>query len=74
MAFHGPSRDRRDTSEASSGASRPMDISAAAHIAQFQDFASAVQDNRPPAVSGEDGRLSIELVEAIYRSAWKNAA
>jgi predicted dehydrogenase len=55
------------------GASRPMDITAAAHTAQFQDFAMAIRERRRPAVDGHEGRRSVELVEAIYRSARTNA-
>ncbi len=69
--FLDSSNDRVDKSEASSGAARPMDISAAGHIAQFNDFAQSIREKRRPKVSGEDGRLSIELVEAIYLSSRK---
>jgi len=53
----------------SSGASAPMDISAAGHIAQFQDFVAAIREQRAPRVDGHEGRKSIAVVEAIYRSA-----
>jgi len=66
-------KDHTDSSEASSGAARPMDILPTAHIAQFKDFVRAINENRPPAITGQDGRLNIELVEAIYRSSQKNA-
>jgi predicted dehydrogenase len=45
-----------------------MDISATGHIAQFQDFATAIRERRRPLVDGHEGRKSIEVVEAIYRS------
>lgn len=54
---------------ASSGAAAPMDISAAGHIAQFQDFVAAIREHRAPRVDGHEGRKSIAVVEAIYRSA-----
>ncbi len=72
--FLDETKDHLDKVEASSGASQPMDISAKAHIAQFKDFADAIRENRRPKVSGEDGRLSIELLEAIYRSSRNNAS
>jgi UDP-N-acetyl-2-amino-2-deoxyglucuronate dehydrogenase len=68
-----PREDRVDESGASSGAARPMDITAAAHTAQFQDFVEAIRERRRPAVDGLEGRRSVELVEAIYRSARENA-
>jgi UDP-N-acetyl-2-amino-2-deoxyglucuronate dehydrogenase len=74
LHFLDASQDRVDTAEVSSGAARPMDISPAAHSAQFRDFAAAVREGRPPAVTGEAGRQSIELIAAIYRSARENTA
>ena len=64
-----PQEDGEEKSEASSGASRPMDINAAGHTAQFQDFANAIRDQRAPRVDGIEGRRSVALIEAIYRSA-----
>ena len=37
--------------------------------AQVQDFAEAIRDNRPPAVTGFDGRAAVEMVIAADRSA-----
>ena len=68
-----PREDRVDESEVSSGAARPMDISATAHIAQFQDFAAAIREHRAPLVDGREGRRAVELIEAIYRSARADA-
>jgi len=68
-----PREDRVDESEVSSGAARPMDISATAHIAQFQDFAAAIREQRAPLVDGREGRRAVELIEAIYRSARADA-
>ncbi len=64
-----PKEDHVESAQASSGAARPMDISAAAHTEQFKEFTAAVHEGRKPSISGEDGRRSIELIEAIYRSA-----
>jgi predicted dehydrogenase len=38
------------------------------HRLQFQDFLRAAADGRDPAVTGEDGRRTVELFTAIYRS------
>ncbi len=35
---------------------------------QVEDFAAAVREGRPPAVSGGDGRQTIRLMEGIYQS------
>jgi UDP-N-acetyl-2-amino-2-deoxyglucuronate dehydrogenase len=68
-----PREDGEEKAEASSGAARPMDISDAGHIAQFRDFAAAIRERRRPFIDGHEGRKSIEVVEAIYRSARANA-
>jgi predicted dehydrogenase len=70
---HDPHEDGEEKAEVSSGAARPMDISNAGHIAQFQDFAAAIREHRRPLVDGHEGRKSIEVVEAIYRSTRANA-
>jgi UDP-N-acetyl-2-amino-2-deoxyglucuronate dehydrogenase len=38
------------------------------HAMQIRDFLQAIQQDRPPAVTGEDGRRTVELFTAIYRS------
>jgi predicted dehydrogenase len=37
--------------------------------AQVEDFAGAIEDGRAPAVTGQDGRIAVEMVEAADRSA-----
>jgi UDP-N-acetyl-2-amino-2-deoxyglucuronate dehydrogenase len=54
---------------AMSGASDPMAISTRSFERQFQDFAEAIRDGRPPRVSGEEGYRAVQLVDAIYQSA-----
>jgi predicted dehydrogenase len=39
------------------------------HRRVFEDFIDAVRGNRAPACDGREGRRSVALVEAIYRSA-----
>lgn len=38
------------------------------HSLQIRDFLAAVIDDRPPLVSGEEGRVVVEMFQAIYRS------
>jgi predicted dehydrogenase len=38
------------------------------HALQIKDFLLAVRDNRPPLVTGEEGRIVVEMFTAIYRS------
>jgi predicted dehydrogenase len=38
------------------------------HARQIQDFLRSIIDDRPPSVTGEDGRRIVELFQAIYRS------
>ena len=38
------------------------------HSLQIQDFLQAVRDDRPPLVTGEQGRLVVAMFTAIYRS------
>lgn len=38
------------------------------HRLQIQDFLRAILERRPPAVTGEDGRRTVELFTAIYRT------
>jgi UDP-N-acetyl-2-amino-2-deoxyglucuronate dehydrogenase len=38
------------------------------HALQIQDFLQAVGDGRPPLVTGEEGRIVVEMFTAIYRS------
>lgn len=56
------------TDEKTGGASDPMAISIEGHLAQYQDFVDAIHENREPLVNGIEGRKSLEIVLAIYRS------
>lgn len=38
------------------------------HALQIQDFLRAILEDREPAISGEDGRHTVEIFAAIYRS------
>lgn len=39
-----------------------------AFYTQVQDFVDAIRHRRPPAVTGEDGRAAVELIDAVRRS------
>jgi predicted dehydrogenase len=41
---------------------------------QIEDFMQSIRDNRPPFVTGYDGRAVVELFTAIYRSQQHNSA
>ena len=38
------------------------------HALQIDDFLTAINEGRAPAVTGEDGRIVVEMAQAIYRS------
>ncbi len=54
------------------GASDPNAISVEGHRAQYEDFVSAIRENRAPAIPGSDGRRAVELICAIYQSSREN--
>ena len=51
------------------GAADPAAIGHHAHARQFQNVAQAIKTGRPPAVDGPEGRRSVEIILAIYKSA-----
>ena len=55
------------------GASDPRGITHAGHRDQLQDFLQAIDENRAPLVDGREGRKSVEIIRAIYRSAQTGA-
>jgi len=38
------------------------------HDGQIENMLSAIEVDAPPAISGEDGRLTLELITAIYKA------
>ena len=38
------------------------------HERQFEDFINAIIENKRPLITGEDGRITVEIFTAIYRS------
>jgi len=53
---------------AGAGAADPKAIDFAWHQRNFEDVAAAIQQGRSPMVDGREGRRSVALIEAIYRS------
>lgn len=51
------------------GASDPSAIGHVAHRELFKDFAKSIQSGLPSRIDGTEGRRSVELINAIYRSA-----
>jgi UDP-N-acetyl-2-amino-2-deoxyglucuronate dehydrogenase len=56
------------------GASDPRGITHAGHRDQLADFLDALDAGRPAAVDGREGRKSVEIIRAIYRSSKAGAA
>jgi UDP-N-acetyl-2-amino-2-deoxyglucuronate dehydrogenase len=51
------------------GASDPRGITHVGHREQLADFLGAIDEGRRPLVDGREGRKSVEIIRAIYRSA-----
>jgi predicted dehydrogenase len=51
------------------GASDPAAIGHVAHRELFKDFAKAIEAGLPSRIDGTEGRRSVELINAIYKSA-----
>jgi UDP-N-acetyl-2-amino-2-deoxyglucuronate dehydrogenase len=58
----------------SGGATDPKAIDSAGHRRQFEDFVAAIRDDRPPRIDGAEGRASVAIITAIYRSAREQLA
>jgi UDP-N-acetyl-2-amino-2-deoxyglucuronate dehydrogenase len=54
--------------QAAGAAADPGALDAAVHAAQLADLLAAVDEDREPAVSGQDGRDALEIVRAVYES------
>ena len=51
------------------GASDPRGITHAGHRDQLADFVQAIDAGKAPAIDGREGRKSVEIIRAIYKSA-----
>ncbi|HMP06740.1 MAG TPA: Gfo/Idh/MocA family oxidoreductase, partial [Lacipirellulaceae bacterium] len=47
----------------------PSAIGHHGHALLLQDFVDAVRKDRAPAIDGQEGRVSVEIILAIYKSA-----
>lgn len=65
----GESSDTGAGEQITDGSANPAAISNEGHRRQLEDMMTAVIEKRPPLVDGIEGRKSLELVEAVYRSA-----
>lgn len=52
------------------GAADPKAIDFTGHMLQFKDFLKAIKKGEKPAVDGYEGRKSVEIILAIYKSSW----
>lgn len=57
--------------EKATGAADPMAIGHQLHKIQIADFLEAIRENRPPAVTGWEGRRALALIQKIYESSRK---
>ena len=55
-------------SQASAAVRGPLLSSHLMHQRQILDLLAAVDEGRPPRVSGEDGRRAVRLIEGLYAS------
>ncbi len=54
---------------AAAAGSNPAAVDVASHAAQLADLLAAIEAGREPAVTGESGRATLEIVCAVYESA-----
>ncbi len=58
--------------EVGMGANDPSAINFDGHLRNFEDIVEAIENNRQPLVSGEEGLKAVQVIDAIYRSAKQN--
>ena len=56
------------------GAADPTAISYTGHMLQLKDFLQSIETGDKPLVDGIEGRKSVEIILAIYQSAWTGKA
>lgn len=59
----------QSVTETGGGAADPSAIGHAAHAAQFRDVVNAIKTGGQPSIDGAEGRRSVEVILAIYKSA-----
>jgi predicted dehydrogenase len=57
-----------ERTHASGAASNPASFSHEYHRRQFSEFVEAIDAGRKPLVDGRDGRISVEIILAIYKA------
>lgn len=63
-------REKFSTKAGTGGAADPKAIDFTGHMLQFKDFMAAVAKGQKPKVDGYEGRKSVEIILAIYKSSW----
>ncbi|HWG14289.1 MAG TPA: Gfo/Idh/MocA family oxidoreductase [Streptosporangiaceae bacterium] len=58
-----------DPAGGAGAAASAADLGASAHAAQLADLLAAIAEGRDPAVTAADGRATLALIQAVYRSA-----
>jgi len=61
--------DMQKSRSTGGGASDPAAIGHHGHAKLFADMLLAIRKQRPPAIDGHEGRRSVEIIQAIYKSA-----
>ncbi len=59
----------RGKTQTGGGAADPAAIGHHGHAAQFRDVAAAIEAGHKPLIDGAEGRRSVEIILAIYKSA-----
>lgn len=59
----------QNVTESGGGAADPTAIGHAGHTAQFKDVIKSIKSGKTAAIDGSEGRKSVELIRAIYKSA-----
>ncbi len=63
-------REKYSTKAGTGGAADPKAIDFTGHMLQFKDFLKALDKGEKPLVDGYEGRKSVEIILAIYKSSW----
>ena len=65
-------RTHSKQSQIGGGASDPRAIGVEGHRVQYEDFVTAIQNGKSPAIPGEEARHAVALITAIYQSSDEN--
>jgi UDP-N-acetyl-2-amino-2-deoxyglucuronate dehydrogenase len=68
-AIDGEESAASNDAQLTDGSANPAAISNEGHRLQIADMVQAILENRVPMIDGREGRLSLEVVEALYTSA-----